>query len=143
LRAGHFAAFADRVGHFAGFAQPNSHFAPLVTHDHERAEIEPPSTFHDFGGTVDEHHLFGQFLSLAAKSPFRRIATGTASASARAATATELVLLTAGTRWLLLLGTGGWLLLLTGGARRLLRFSATFYFIWFSHKIVLRSFRLC
>jgi len=75
---------ANGVRYFTRLPQANPNPALTVTHDHERAEIEAPSTLDHLGGTIDENDLLGEFL-LATLATSLGIGSGTTSASAKAA----------------------------------------------------------
>jgi len=63
LGAGDFAAFANGVGDFTGFAEADTDTPVFVTDNDEGTKIETASAFDDFGGAVDEHDFFDEFLA--------------------------------------------------------------------------------
>jgi hypothetical protein len=65
LRAGEFAAFANRVSDFPGFAQADPNPAALIADDNQSAEIEAPAAFDDLGRAVNKDHFLSQLLFLA------------------------------------------------------------------------------
>jgi hypothetical protein len=131
IATGGFATFANRIRDFAGFAHAHTHAAFSVAHNHERAEIETTSAFHDFCGTIDEDDLLDQlFTALRVVIDFGfGPATSASRTPAAAITAATAALLLRRLLRLRLLG----LLLLRG--RLSLGGSACYNVIFVSHNI--------
>jgi hypothetical protein len=84
---GHISSFANGFGNFNGLAQTDADAALFVARNHQGAKTETAPAFDNFGGAIDENHLFAQLGIAAALMPAIRAAfTGRATAPTRTAT---------------------------------------------------------